>query len=257
MIVIDCNRIKEEVLKGIEPHHFENKSLLIFMKENNSANRSYVRAIESAARRQGLPTVIRHPDPERPVYDIRRDLRSYPKGTAVLFVGYKPEEIQSISVICNKELNGKRIADNDKYPDVVKAVMLVIQELDLIRRPPRRTVIIGRSYNAEKLCSALLLKNHTPTLIHTKTIDREAILKDADLIISFAGHPNLIKADMVRGYSTIISVGCGTQNGKLCGDIDLQDMEKSSAWVTPTPGGIGPICTAVMIRSIARWEVGE
>ena len=60
---------------------------------------------------------------------------------------------------------------------------------------------------------------------------------------------------MVKVGATVISVGCSTVDGKLCGDIDMESMESRAVAVTPTPGGIGPICTAVMPRDFAKWEM--
>lgn len=256
MTIIDCQEIKDRIMKDITPLQFKGKGLLIIMKENTAANRSYAKSIEKMAQRYGLPVEVRCPDPQHPVDDIRCILRIRPKGTGVLFMGYARDEVVDLHHWCHKELKGKRIADSDKHPDVVRAVLEVLQTFGLYSfLPPERTAIIGRSRNARSLCSALLEAGHTPTIIHRQTVGTESILRDADVIVSFAGSPNLITGDEVKDGAVIISVGCGTQNGKLCGDIDMESMAERDVYVTPTPGGIGPICTAVLLRDLARWEV--
>ncbi len=255
MHIIDCKSIKENVLRGIGSQHFKGKSLLILMKEDNGANRSYVRSIGRMAEGYGLPVEVRQPNPAHPMDDIRCILRIRPKGTGVLFVGYTRDETKHIQRQCDKELNYKKIADNGKHPDVVYAVLEVLEERKLLADAPARTAIIGRSRNARSLCSALLLMGHTPTMVHTKTVDMESVLREADLIIGFAGSPNLIKSHMVKDGATVISVGCSMEDGKLCGDIDMESMSERDVTVTPTPRGVGPICTAVMLRELALWEV--
>lgn len=255
MHIIDCKAIKNRILSDVHPEMFARKSLLALMKENNAANRSYLKAIEKMAKSFGLSMEIRCPDPSCPMDDIRSWLRARPNGTAVLFAGYSRDEVVGIHRVCSRELMGKKIADNGKRSDVVRAIMEVLFDVDMFVHPPKRTVIIGRSRNGRNLCSALLDVGHTVTVVHTRTADMDSTLREADLIVSFAGCPKLIKSHMVKDGATVISVGCGTLNGKLCGDIDIDSLADRDVTVTPTPGGVGPICTAVMLRDIARWEV--
>lgn len=255
MHIIDCKAIKNRILSDVHPEMFARKSLLALMKENNVANRSYLKAIEKMAKSFGLPMEIRCPDPSCPMDDIRSWLRARPNGTAVLFAGYSRDEVVGIHRVCSKELVGKKIVDNGKRSDVVRAIMEVLDEQGLLFSPIERTIIIGRSRNGRNLCSALLDVGHTVTVVHTRTADMKSVLREADLIVSFAGSPNLIKSDMVKDGATVISVGCNTLYGKLCGDIDMDSLADRDVTVTPTPGGIGPLCTAVMLRDIARWEV--
>lgn len=135
---------------------------------------------------------------------------------------------------------------------MVVAVLEVISYLGMLNKAPERTAIIGRSRNAKALYSALVNRDHTPVMVHTRTVGMESILREADLIVSFAGSPNLIKSDMVKDFATVISVGCNTLDGKLCGDIDVESFSNRNVTITPTPGGIGPICTAVLFRDIAK-----
>ena len=250
MRIIDCKAIKNRILSDVHPEMFARKSLLALMKENNAANRSYLKAIEKMAKSFGLPMEIRCPDPSCPMDDIRSWLRARPNGTAVLFAGYSRDEVVGIHRVCSRELMGKKIADNGKRSDVVRAIMEVLFDVDMFVHPPKRTVIIGRSRNGRNLCSALLDMGHTVTIIHTQTADKDSVLREADLIVSFAGSPNLIKSDMA-----VVDVGINRVDGKLCGDIDMDSLADRDVTVSSTPSGIGPICTAVMLHDIARWEV--
>ena len=253
MTIIDCIKIRDRILKNIYPEHFRGKSLLAIVKEDNAANRSYLKSIRRMADGYGLPVEVYHPDPAYYVEEIRRLLYVRPSGTCVLLVGFDNNDAKHIPVKCNKVSAGKKFLDNASRPDVVYAVLEVLSELDMFGNPPKRTAIIGRSRNAKSLNNALVMRNHTTTMVHTKTVDMESVLREADLIVSFAGSPNLIKSDMVKDFATVISVGCNVLDGKLCGDIDIDSFSDRNVTITPTPGGIGPICTAVLFRDIARW----
>ena len=257
MLIIDCKTIQKQTLKGVTQEHFVGKSLLLLLKEDNAANRSYAASIKAMAKPYALTVEVRRPNPAHPMDDIRCFLKSRHDGTGVLFVGYERNEVVGIHRECHKEMMGKWVADNGKYPDVVYAVLEVLSSMKTLADPPARTAIIGRSRNARSLCTALLLMGHTPTIVHTETVDMDSVLQDAELIISFAGCPNLVKSHMVKDGATVISVGCGTVDGKLCGDIDMESMADRDVSVTPTPSGIGPVCTAVMLRDLAAWEPKE
>lgn len=252
MNIIDCIKIRDRILKNIYPENFRGRSLLAIVKEDNAANGSYLKSIRSMASKFGLPLDICYPDPACFMDDIRRYLEVRPSGTCVLLVGFDDSEAKSIPTRFKKFSVGKRFLDNTARPDVVIAVLEVLSELDMFGNPPKRTAIIGRSRNAKSLNNALIMRNHTTTMVHTKTVDMESVLCEADLIVSFAGSPNLIKSHMVKDFATVISVGCNMVDGKLCGDIDIESFSNRNVTITPTPGGIGPICTAVLFRDIAK-----
>lgn len=255
MHIIDCKAIRDSVLREVYPKRFIGKNLLAIMKEENAANHSYIKSIKKLAGAYGLPVEVRIPDPTCVLEDIRSLLFARQMGTCVLLVGFDEQDAKRIPPLCGKAMFGKRFLDNLSFPDVVRAVLCILENADLLDNPPRRTAIIGRSRNARSLHSSLVKRGHTVTVVHTRTADKDSILREADLIVSFAGSPNLIKSDMVKDGAVIISVGCGTLDGKLCGDIDMDSLADRDVTVTPTPGGVGPICTAVLFRDIARWEV--
>lgn len=257
MHIIDCKTIQKQTLKGVTQEHFVGKSLLLLLKEDNPANRSYIMAIKAMAKPYALTMEVRRPNPAHPMDDIRRFLKARGKGTGVLFMGYSHKEQLDFRKRFHAELWGKFLCDMGNYPDVVYAVLELLYHLHIAAQPPRRTAIIGRSRNAKAMGEVLTLLRHTVTIVHTETVDMDSVLQNAELIISFAGCPNLIKSHMVKDGATVISVGCGTVDGKLCGDIDMESLADRDVSVTPTPSGIGPVCTAVMLRDLAAWEPKE
>lgn len=116
------------------------------------------------------------------------------------------------------------------------------------------TVIIGRSNIVGKpLVQCLLNKNATVTVCHSKTKDIEKITQKADIVIAALGKPNFVKSDMVKEGSVIIDVGINRlDNGKIVGDIDFENVEKKASYITPVPGGVGPMTVAMLMSNVVK-----
>ena len=115
-------------------------------------------------------------------------------------------------------------------------------------------VIIGRSNIVGKpLAKCLLNKNATVTVCHSKTKDIEKITQKADIVIAALGKPNFVKSDMVKEGSVIIDVGINRlDNGKIVGDIDFENVEKKASYITPVPGGVGPMTVAMLMSNVVK-----
>ena len=132
----------------------------------------------------------------------------------------------------------------------------VIKMLDAYNIPieGKKAVIIGRSNIVGKpLIQCLLSKNATVTVCHSKTKDIENITKDADIVVTALGKPKFLKADMVKEGATIIDVGINRMdNGKLCGDVDFENVSEKAGYITPVPGGVGPMTIAMLMENIVK-----
>ena len=118
----------------------------------------------------------------------------------------------------------------------------------------KKAVIIGRSNIVGKpLIQCLLSKNATVTVCHSKTKDIENITKDADIVVTAMGKPKFLKANMVKEGATIIDVGINRMdNGKLCGDVDFENVSEKAGYITPVPGGVGPMTIAMLMENIVK-----
>ena len=132
----------------------------------------------------------------------------------------------------------------------------VIKMLDAYNIPVegKKAVIIGRSNIVGKpLIQCLLSKNATVTVCHSKTKDIEKITKEADIVVTAMGRPKFLKADMVKEGATIIDVGINRMdNGKLCGDVDFENVSEKAGYITPVPGGVGPMTIAMLMENIVK-----
>lgn len=115
----------------------------------------------------------------------------------------------------------------------------------------KNCVVVGRSNIVGKPVSMLLLsENGTVTTCHSKTKDIKAVCKEADIIVAAVGIPKFVKGDMVKEGACVIDVGINRMdNGKLCGDVDFDDVEKKASYITPVPGGVGPMTIAMLMNN--------
>lgn len=139
---------------------------------------------------------------------------------------------------------------NVNIPCTSKAV---IETLDFynIDLTGKNVVVVGRSNIVGKpLIPQLLAKNATVTVCHSKTQNIEKILQTADVIIMAIGRAKFLKKEMIKKDAILIDVGINFENGKICGDIDFEDVKDKAYAVTPVPGGIGVVTNALLIENI-------
>lgn len=118
----------------------------------------------------------------------------------------------------------------------------------------KRAVIIGRSNIVGKpLIQCLLNKNATVTVCHSKTKNIEEITREADILIAALGRPKFVKENMVKDRAVVIDVGINrNEEGKLVGDVDFENVSKKASYITPVPGGVGPITIAMLMSNVVK-----
>lgn len=115
----------------------------------------------------------------------------------------------------------------------------------------KKCVVVGRSNIVGKPMAMLLLHaNGTVTICHSKTKDLKKECLEADILVVATGKAKMIKADMVKTGAVVIDVGMDRdENGKLCGDVDFEEVSKVAGYITPVPGGVGPMTIAMLMRN--------
>ena len=118
----------------------------------------------------------------------------------------------------------------------------------------KNVVILGRSNIVGKpLMQCMLKKNATVTICHSKTRNIKEMTRQADILIAAIGKPKFITEDMVKENAVVIDVGMNRlENGKLCGDIDFEGVEKKVSYITPVPGGVGPMTIAMLMQNVVK-----
>ena len=142
------------------------------------------------------------------------------------------------------------IGDYDFLPCTPAGVMELIRSTG-VSVDGKRCVVVGRSNIVGKPMSMLLLhENGTVTVCHSKTADLADECRRADILVAAVGKAKLITADMVKEGAVVIDVGMNRDsNGKLCGDVDFENVEPKASFITPVPGGVGPMTIAMLMRN--------
>lgn len=112
----------------------------------------------------------------------------------------------------------------------------------------KRAVVIGRSNTVGKPMAMLLLNaNATVTVCHSKTQNLAEICREADILVAAIGRPRFVTADMVKSGAVVIDVGINRVDGKLVGDVDFENVEPIAGYITPVPGGVGPMTISMLL----------
>ncbi|MBR6954039.1 MAG: bifunctional methylenetetrahydrofolate dehydrogenase/methenyltetrahydrofolate cyclohydrolase FolD [Clostridia bacterium] len=154
-------------------------------------------------------------------------------------------------------LNAGRLLTGESavVPCTPKGVMRLIREtgLDL---SGREAVVVGRSNIVGKPMALLLMQSGcTVTVCHSKTRDLAAHTRRADVLVAAVGRPGIIRGDMVKPGAVVIDVGINRVDGKVVGDVAWDEVSSVAGWVTPVPGGVGPMTIAMLLENTV--EIAE
>ena len=132
-------------------------------------------------------------------------------------------------------------------------VMRMLNEYN-IEIEGKHAVILGRSNIVGKpMLQCLLNKNATVTVCHSKTQNLTELTKQADILICAIGKAKFVTADMVKENAVVIDVGINrNEEGKVCGDVDFEEVSKKASYITPVPGGVGPMTIAMLMHNIVK-----
>ena len=141
------------------------------------------------------------------------------------------------------------IGDYDFVPCTPAGVMEMLKYYD-IDPAGKRCVVIGRSNIVGKPMAMLLLhKNGTVTVCHSRTQNLADITSHADILVAAVGKAKFVTADMVKQGAVVIDVGMNRDDGKLCGDVDFDAVAPKCSYITPVPGGVGPMTIAMLMKN--------
>lgn len=136
----------------------------------------------------------------------------------------------------------------------------IIALLDYYKIPiaGKHAVVVGRSNIVGKPMSLMLLsRDATVTICHSKTENLAKYTKDADILVVAVGKANLITGDMVKNGVVVVDAGMNRENGKLCGDVDFPSVSEKASYITPVPGGVGPMTITMLLYNTVKAALGE
>ncbi|TDG09559.1 bifunctional methylenetetrahydrofolate dehydrogenase/methenyltetrahydrofolate cyclohydrolase FolD [Paraburkholderia guartelaensis] len=245
--------------------------LAVVLVGDNPASEVYVRNKVKACEDNGLyssydryPESLSEADLLKRIDELNRD----PKINGILVQLPLPKHIDSHKVIeaiaPEKDVDGFHVANAGALmtgqplfrPCTPYGVMKMFEEYK-IPLEGANAVVIGRSNIVGKPMALLLLeKGATVTICHSKTRDLAKHTRDADIVVAAVGKRNVLTADMVKPGATVIDVGMNRDdNGKLCGDVDFAGLKDVAGFITPVPGGVGPMTiTMLLVNTIEAAE---
>ena len=270
-MIIDGKFISQEILKSIceDVKLLKNKGvspgLAVILIGDDPASKVYVKNKKKACDKVGIFSEeykLPQDTSEDEVLEIINKLNNRKDISGILVQLPLPRHINSRNLIEN--INPDKDVDAFTYlnvgrlsqgsADILPCTPLGIIEMlkyENIKIEGKHCVVIGRSNIVGKPMGMLLLKeNGTVTICHSKTENLKNICLSADILISAVGKFGFVSEDMVREGAVVIDVGMNRDDdGKLCGDVDFNSVRKKASYITPVPGGVGPMTIAMLMRN--------
>ena len=239
--------------------------LAVVIVGDNPASRVYVNNKKKACAACGIESfeyALPEETAETELLELLEALNADPKVNGILVQLPLPRQIDEHKVIAAispaKDVDafhavnvGKiMIGDFDFLPCTPSGCMDLIDSTG-VSVEGKRCVVIGRSNIVGKPMAMLLLhRNGTVTICHSRTQNLKEICREADILVAAVGRANFVTADMVKEGAVVIDVGMNRlDNGKLCGDVDFEAVSQVAGWITPVPGGVGPMTIATLMRN--------
>lgn len=257
-------KVKEEVRAEIERDGLD-IGLAVVIVGNNQASRVYVNNKKKACEVCGIKSyeyALPEETPESELLNLVDTLNADPKVNGILVQLPLPKQINEEKIIARispeKDVDafhavnvGKIMIGNYSFlPCTPAGVMELIHSTDT-DVSGKECVVIGRSNIVGKPMAMLLLhENATVTICHSRTKDLAAVCRRADILVSAVGKADFVTADMVKDGAVVIDVGMNRNaENKLCGDVKFDEVEPKASYITPVPGGVGPMTIAMLMKN--------
>ena len=240
-------------------------ALAVVMVGENPASTIYVRNKIRACREFGITSIERRlPEScsEKELLEVIRMLNEDPCIDGILVQLPLPEHMHAGLILetidPNKDVDGFHIYNTGKlvttgggFKPCTPAGIIALLKAINCPIEGKHAVILGRSNIVGKPLSMLLLQeNATVTITHSHTPNLKHYTLDADILVAAIGKTKYVTADMVKPGAVVIDVGTNRdENGKLCGDVDTESVGEKAAWITPVPGGVGPMTIAMLMHN--------
>ncbi|MFC1767128.1 bifunctional methylenetetrahydrofolate dehydrogenase/methenyltetrahydrofolate cyclohydrolase FolD [Candidatus Margulisiibacteriota bacterium] len=248
--------------KGINPR------LDVVLVGEDPASQVYVRNKEKACAAAGIESQV-HRLPadtkEEKLIDLVKKLNKDKKVHGILVQLPLPKHISPEKVLntidANKDVDGLNVqnmgmlikGEGDPFvPCTPQGIMDLIGTTG-IELKGKNAVVIGRSNIVGKPMALLLLKAHaTVTICHSRTTDLPSVAKNADVLVAAIGRAKMVKKDWIKPGAVVIDVGMNRDQGKLCGDVDFESAKEVAGFITPVPGGVGPMTIAMLLKNTLK-----
>ena len=272
MVKIDGKAFSQVILEKIREEHNQLKEkygkqagLAVVIVGNNPASQVYVRNKIKACENVGFYSENIELDENISVKELLQEIDKLNKNdriNGILVQLPLPSHINELKIIDSispeKDVDGFHVANIGKMvigdetgflSCTPYGIMQLLEEYK-IEIAGKDAVIIGRSNIVGKPMALMLIqKGATVQVCNSRTKDLRKKLNDADIIIVAAGVPKLLKKEDVKEGAVVIDVGINRVDGKICGDVDYEEVAEKTSYITPVPGGVGPMTIASLIKN--------
>ena len=259
-VLVDAQRFAKEY--GRKP------GLHVILVGDDSASAVYVRNKEKAAEGAGIEGAVHRlirAASEDTVLEKVRELNSRDDVDGILVQFPVPEQVSQARILRTidpgKDVDGLHALSVgclwSGVPGLVSctpAGCLRLLKESGVPLAGKRAIVLGRSNLVGKPIAALLLnEDATVTIAHSRTQDLKARCREADIVIAAVGRPKMVKADWVKPGAAVIDVGINRDElGSLCGDVAFDEVDAIAGWITPVPGGVGPMTIAMLLQNTVK-----
>ena len=260
------DKIKEELAKKVKGYLVK-PCLAVIQIGNDEASNIYIKAKEKACDRIGINFIrvkFESDVNEQEVINKIVELNNYNYVNGILLQLPIPSKFNQYKLLNlinkNKDVDGLTDinagllfkGNNNLVPCTPLGIINLLKEYN-IEISGKHAVVIGRSNLVGKPLAMLLLQNGaTVTLCHSKTVNLKEFTKQADILISAVGKKDLITKDMVKDGVVVVDVGMNRVEGKLYGDVDFENIKDIASYITPVPGGVGPMTVAMLLSNVVK-----
>lgn len=248
--------------QGIKP------SLSVILVGDNPASEIYVRNKKKAAEEVGILSNVYKLDkdtPEDKLISLLSDLNRDPLVHGILIQLPLPPHLSEERLLnmmdphkdvdgFHPENMGLLLKGTPRFEPCTPLGVIKILENYKIKIEGKDAVVVGRSNIVGKPVAVMLMKrNATVTICHTKTRDLPEKVSRAEILVVAAGKPSAIKGEWIRDGAVVIDVGINRRDdGKLCGDVEFESALKKASYITPVPGGVGPMTIAMLLTNTVK-----
>jgi len=264
-------RLKQEI-ETYKSKGYREPSLAVILVGNDPASQVYVNNKRKACQQVGIKSLFYHlpeESSEEKLLKLVEELNENPEVDGILVQLPLPKHINPQKVIeaiapdkdvdgFHPENMGKLIANLDSgfVPCTPLGIKILLDHYGIDVKG-KDTTIVGAGYIVGKPLSVLMLNmNATVTVCHIHTKDLKKHTLNADILVSATGVPHLIKEDMVKEGAVVIDVGISKKDGKIVGDVDFERVKEKASYITPVPGGVGPMTvTALLLNTVKAYKM--
>ncbi|MZG54305.1 MAG: bifunctional methylenetetrahydrofolate dehydrogenase/methenyltetrahydrofolate cyclohydrolase FolD [Nitrospinae bacterium] len=274
MVLIDGKKVSAEVrnrlaeeTKNLKEKTGKEPGLATVLVGDDPASAVYVRNKNKTCRELGFQSFenqLSSDTTEEQLLSLIDELNSNPNVHGILVQLPLPDQIDSEKIL--QAIDPKKDVDGFHPVNVGKLVVGnalltpctptgIIELLDHygIEISGKHAVIVGRSNIVGKPVSMLLLqRNATITICHSRTRNLEEVTRGADILIAAVGRAHFVTENMVSEGAVVIDVGINRVDGKLTGDVDFEPVSKKASYITPVPGGVGPMTIALLMENTLK-----